>query len=429
MTWRPTQKGTLLGTISRSRVRAFLSPALLAPSLLVVVTGSCPALDLSVKVALGPDTGQSFGTLFECSNAEGKRICGSGFVSAYNTRYRHDRLQLQFYARPPGPVPATTLRPLPRPTSDSGAYLFLRQGEVFGQGRDRDPELRSWQEQSQTWETVEDPGITDHCLVRGKVLGLRDGAIMFDGREILPPPATGKFLRLYFAQDHLFFFHQDTAEDSPLNRIHAVPWSPYRPEGADFASSRWIDTKYFRSFPYSYGQLGQNVITCTNKGGIYEFSGSRWRTLVEASDRTSYQVYSMIQYRDRILLGHYPTGRLLEYDGSRVSERPDWPPCPLEVSPRAREAQTAIIHGGQLVAGIWPWSELWRLHYEDSHWSLLGRACSLPPFSNLTLHPYEEIAEAAGWERNALGQRVHFVDSLERSPLGWHLLQAWFRLE
>jgi hypothetical protein len=31
-------------------------------------------------------------------------------------------------------------------------------------------------------------------------------------------------------------------------------------------------------------------------------------------------------FHDRLLMGHYPTGRLFEYDGKKITELAGWPP-------------------------------------------------------------------------------------------------------
>ncbi|MCA9442886.1 MAG: hypothetical protein KC964_18935, partial [Candidatus Omnitrophica bacterium] len=68
-------------------------------------------------------------------------------------------------------------------------------------------------------------------------------------------------------------------------------------------------------FPYSYGQLGDEVITCSNWGGLYAFDGESWKVLRKPEEGVSYQVYTMITYGDRLLMGQYPTGYFIEYDG------------------------------------------------------------------------------------------------------------------
>ena len=130
-----------------------------------------------------------------------------------------------------------------------------------------------------------------------------------------------------------------------------------------------------REFIYSYGQLGDDVLAATNTGGVYRFDGREWKCLVEPIEDVSYQVYTMINYYDRLLLGQYPTGNLFEYDGREVRHLQDQPPVMPGVSDRAREAQTTAIYGGDLYVGVWPWAELWRLD-GNSHMAIQPAACS-----------------------------------------------------
>ena len=103
-------------------------------------------------------------------------------------------------------------------------------------------------------------------------------------------------------------------------------------------------------FVYAYGQLKKHVFAATNTGGVYSFDGDSWKVWREP-DGVSYQIYSMINFDDRLLMGQYPTGNLFEFDGSRFQLLPNQPPVMSGVSPNAREAQTLTIYGGDLYAG------------------------------------------------------------------------------
>jgi len=55
---------------------------------------------IKVTVDRGEDIGQAFGSLFEAKSEDGRLLIGAGFQNAYNTRYRADRHELQFFVRP-----------------------------------------------------------------------------------------------------------------------------------------------------------------------------------------------------------------------------------------------------------------------------------------------------------------------------------------
>src|SRR5688572_23379050 len=58
---------------------------------------------------------------------------------------------------------------------------------------------------------------------------------------------------------------------------------------------------------WAFGQHGRQVLTVSNYGGVYAHDSRGWRVLRDPSPGVSYQVYSMLDYYDRLLLGHYPT--------------------------------------------------------------------------------------------------------------------------
>jgi hypothetical protein len=158
-------------------------------------------------------------------------------------------------------------------------------------------------------------------------------------------------------------------------------------------------------FPYSYGQLGSDVLVGTNNGGIYRFREGAWHTLRPADPKTSFQLYAMLNHRNRLLMGHYPSGELFEVVGDEVRQLVGWPPRPAAASASAREAQTLTIYRGELFAGIWPWGEVWRLNGDA--WEFVGRLFEHPVMTPDATAPHESEMTALGEKINNLwGQRV-----------------------
>eukprot|EP00913_Durusdinium_trenchii_P023356 g21934.t1 len=369
-----------------------------------------PEIDVSVTVNFGRDTGQNFGTLFEARDKAGKTVFGAGFVGTYNTRYRADRYQLQFFVRPRKQPDRFQRRKMPRASTDSGIYLYHLRGNAFAEARGKDTTPRQWSSSENQWKDVPVSERTDHggTLVRGKLLAMKAGRILYDGRVILDQPTIGRYLRLYFARNHLFFYHQHNVSSSnAFNNVVAVPWNPYADQlKVDLSKAIRLKTIYPREFPYAYGQFKSQVLSCSNIGGLYVFEAGKWRVLLKPDHRVSYQVYSMINFRDRLMMGQYPTGRILEYDGTRIIDRKNAPPVLAGVSTSAREAQTTTIYRGELIVGVWPWAEIWRLDSLTNRWVSMGRMFSQPELTRKTVHPYEAQAKKAQMVTNNLGQRV-----------------------
>lgn len=227
----------------------------------------------------------------------------------------------------------------------------------------------------------------------------------FDGRQILGPPDVGVRYNFYYAHGHLFFFHTLRGDDG-FTKIYACPWTSDDEGTIDLSDAIVIDAKYVGATPFAWGQFRHEALTVTNHGGIHVFDGKAWRTILEADNTTSYQIYSMLNYHDRLLLAQYPTGHLFEYQGVEAKHIDSWPPRLPGASPSAREAQTMGVYRGDLMVGVWPWAELWRRDRDAEKWISMGRMFTHPEVSDKTVHPYEAEATRFDLVLNHWGQRI-----------------------
>ena len=364
-----------------------------------------PLAAFTVEVDLGEDDGRNPGSLFEVRDAEGRVVLGAGFAGVYNTMFRTDRHTLQFFFRPKEDADQFTLERLPRPSEDGGTYLFDLDGKVHAMGYVHDSAARRWEDAAGRWEDDRSFEGTRHGEGRMRVgdgiLEFRRGAVRYKDATILPPPAEGDYHHFYYANGHLVFYHSKR-EEPPYGKLLACPWKPGDPP-IDPAKARVHSLKYPRETPFAFGQMGREVLTCSNIGGLYAFDGKEWRVLREPDDKVSYQIYSMV---------NYPSGTLFEYDGKEVRSRQGWPPVPAGVSPSAREAQTTMIYRGELFVGVWPWGELWRYDRDADRWIAMGRLFKNPPTTDKVVHPFEQeirdynAANGTKLVFNDWGQRV-----------------------
>ncbi len=361
---------------------------------------SPPALNLTIEVDFGQDAGQNFGTIFEATDPQGRVVAGAGFQGLYNTIARSDRRTLQFFVRPPHADGPPALERLPRFSEDTGVYLFDMNGRLLAQPKYVERRVMAWDAGTERWEPVPEPATTavrggDGCMHLGDgLLTFLQGVIAYNGKPVLVAPANETFHHIYYALGHLFFFHDRSGEakDGAFTRICACPWTPEQ-ERADLGRAVVQPLPTLRETTWAFGQLKGKVLTVSNKGGVYCFDGARWATLREP-DGKSYQVYSMLTYYDRLLLGHYPSGCLFEFDGEQVKPREDWPPRIPGVSKSAREAQSMALYRGDLYAGVWPWAELWRHDPNAQKWTAVGRAFTQPPATDKVVHPFEAEVRA-----------------------------------
>ena len=360
------------------------------------------SLRFTVVVNLGEDIGQNYGSLFEITDRDGKVVGGAGFEGVYNTTGRGNRRRLQMFLKSPGQPLEYDVKSLPRSTTDAGVYLADFNGRLQAQsasgGKDR--QLKAWD--GSRWG-VDEQHVPFSTYVDDQVMEVVSPRVLYGGEPILG--LTGKkvgIARYYYAGGNLFV----RVYGEGVNEIVACPWRPSQSDGIDYKSAPKIKLRMPREFIYSYGQLGDDVLAATNTGGVYRFDGREWKCLVEPIADVSYQVYTMINYYDRLLLGQYPTGNLFEYDGREVRHLQDQPPVMPGVSDRAREAQTTAIYGGDLYVGVWPWAELWRLDSNSQKWQFSRRMFTHPPLTDTQVHPYEKEATQLGHVLNRWGHRI-----------------------
>ena len=127
----------------------------------------------------------------------------------------------------------------------------------------------------------------------------------------------GYYHHFYYALGYLTFFYKNEEVGQPYTKLYAVPWVP-GDGGVDLGKAVVLDLKYDRETPFAIGQLGNEIVNSSNMGGIYAFDGSRWKVLRASLEGVSFQLYSMLNWYDKLLMSQYPTGNLFIYDGEEV---------------------------------------------------------------------------------------------------------------
>lgn len=370
---------------------------LLASELTATARADEPLFRAAVQVEFGEDVGQDFGSLFEVQDASGRVILGAGFPSVFNTCVRLDRLALQFYVRPNQAVkPEKEL--LPRPSAIAHQSIQDRDGQLFSWTYHLDKTVRRWDADAKQWR---EDSILDKeknrfgdgfMSVAGKPLVFQEGQATYDGKLILSRPASGEYSTFYYAHGHMFFYHSLRADKDGFTKVVAAPWKPGQ-EQVDVTNAKVLNARVPNETTFTWGQLNGKVLTVSNYGNVYVFDGREWRVLREHEPGKSYQVYSAVNFQGDLLLGHYPSGRLLRFDGTSLTEIADWPPVMPGVAGYSREAQSTMLYRGDLYVGVWPWAELWRYERDSQKWSLASRMFSQPALTDQSGHPYQQEIE------------------------------------
>jgi uncharacterized lipoprotein YddW (UPF0748 family) len=230
---------------------------------------------------------------------------------------------------------------------------------------------------------------------------LHDGHVL---RSLSGKPE--RFGEHYFSGGHLFLREFASTTQPFVNRIVVCPWRPEVDTAIEPKAEWTFDLTIPTEFVYAFGQWQTHTIVATNVGRVLCFDGTAWKVLREHVPNVSYQIYAALNYYDRLLLGHYPTGEIYEYAGSELKLLKGWPPAMPGVSRNAREAQSLAIYGGELYAGVWPWGEVWRYDGDRSAWSFAQRMFTHPAPDDKYIHPYEAETKKVDQIANLWGQRV-----------------------
>lgn len=392
-------------------VLKLLTVVLTATGSMLLAADTTETVTFSVTLDPGQDVGQSFGSVFEARDAAGRVVAGAGFQDVYNTRFRNSRHTLQFFVRPKTGADRFAIERLPHPDLDCGIYLFDMDGRIYAWTSVNGNSVRRWDAEAGEWKAELPAGVRrlgsgDGVMRVGSGrLVFSDSAAWFNDQQILTPPDVGGYRNFYYAQGHLCFYHRQ-AGDNGFTHLYACPWTADDPQPIDLTKAVKYDTPFDRETPFAWGQWEQQIVTVSNMGGIYVFEDGRWRMTLAPDPKTSYQVYSALHWHDRVLLAQYPTGNVFEYQGQEATRLQNWPPVLPGVATSARECQTLSIYRGDLMAGVWPWAEVWRRDRDAGKWHSQGRLFSHPEITSEDQHPYEPESRELGMVLNHWGQRV-----------------------
>ncbi len=366
-------------------------------------SGPSPTHTISLAIDLGKDLGQNFGTLFELHDENGHLLAGAGFPSAYNTYYRASRLTLQVFARPGGEARPLTVTQMPRPSDARHHYLFDVAGKLYA--TDRKAGTFEWEPLRGAWRASKQAPVLE---IGGKAYELAANRIALGGADVFTfDKATGTTGSYYYTAGHLFFHFAVANDPNRATKLFACPWDPDADVSVPVDKDITLDLSAPGEFPYSYGQLGDDVIVGSNSGGVYRFRAGQWATLRKADPTTSFQIYTMMNHHERLLMGQYPTGELFEIVGDEVRRMEGWPPRLPGATPNAREAQTLALYRGELFVGVWPWGEVWRHTGVARGWESAARLFTRPALDLDVTAPYEDEMTALGEKVNNLwGQRI-----------------------
>jgi len=346
------------------------------------------------------------GSIFTIIDDQGNELAGCGFQDFHNTYIPPSRNILQFYI-------TTNQKPIIKKldsTKSSLIYLWRINKDVYTQDYISDG-INCLKFDYITKKLVPFKSKLNGCLLNyvvvDKKLEFSNGQIIFNNNVILSSTDNIYNHSFYFANDWIFYFSYDRKNNS--STINSIPFSSLI--NRDYSKLTSIEAQfsgmnYIQSFAWGIHQ--NMVFTCTNMGTIYMFNGSKWITLKKGEINTSYQIYTMGHFYNKLIGGHYPTGKLLEYNDKtknfELFKKEGFEFIKPYMNSNSRELQTLAIYGGRLFVGIWPWSELWSCSKDSC--DLVTRIIKHPVQDKFQVHPYEKEALKQGLVYNTFGQRI-----------------------
>ncbi|GMV66269.1 MAG: hypothetical protein AMXMBFR75_20650 [Candidatus Hinthialibacteria bacterium] len=357
-----------------------------------------PLFEATLKIEIGEDLGQGLGTLFEAIDEHGRVILGAGLNDIHSTYVRDNNRILDFYYR--GMNTQRTFQRLTKPFSDecNGSRLILDGDHLLTYFREGNPINLSQVQNDGTIKPYEGISKADQEAFSG-IQYVNNHRLVFhpyrvtcDGKEVY---RTDKGSLYYYVKGKLFVY-----QGGEPGTLLVYKWNP----SVDAAVTGEPEKFEASGYLFIYGTSGDEVVLVTNIGCIYSYKDGHL-TQLRDTDGQSWQGYSWTAWYDHHVIGHYPTGSLMEYADGKVDLFEPAIPVPPGASSAAREAQTLTIYGGDLYAGVWPWGELWRLDSDTHAWEFVQRVFDKPEISQDTA-PYEVEMKDKPDVINYWGQRI-----------------------
>ena len=131
--------------------------------------------------------------------------------------------------------------------------------------------------------------------------------VTLNDRTVLPAPKEGSYQLFFYAHGHLCFYHVTRRgkpyrlyvnDEDGYSKLYACPWTPDQPR-VDLSKAVVLNLQVVGETTFAWGQLGRQIVTCSNIGGFYVFENGNWRTVRKPTLGRSFQLYSSVSLSDR----------------------------------------------------------------------------------------------------------------------------------
>jgi hypothetical protein len=394
----------------------------------------------------GRDHGQHLATVLEVRNGAGRTLLAAGFVNGGQTGAINNHRALNVHVDStladageatagPGVPRLAPLALAERPFAAGSLFVLTTfRGQLLAHRRSGFGPIKRWSIDSHRWETLstrisrtaETNRLVSLQVVGNELLAVYSNKVIYgdmsldisaiDGADHLSFETSLYFNgRIYLSAMQ----YPGTAAQSSF--FMECRWAPGREQlhpcervrlnlpSAD--ENRLRDDNLLGIHALADGQVLVYGLT----GYLYVYRQGQLRPLVDAVANRSWQVYSTIERYGRLLLGHYPSGNIVElslsehlsdkagsiaWADSTLNEVQMRPPV-LAPGPVLRdEVQSMMLFGDTVLLGMWPWGEIYAGRPGGAWRAAVPSLTGLEPTVDL-LHPYERQTG-----NNCLGMRI-----------------------
>lgn len=376
--------------------------------------------EITLNLKLDNDFGLDGGTLFEAYDEIGNLLAYAGFNNGVNTRSSTNRKTVSFYVKSQHDSVSIIDIDNPFPGIDECGRIFNVNNELWALNYKH--EKKKYNSETKQWEKINNLKLNsagyliDVQKLQDSIVWVYVDGVFWGNKPLyIEERPEYRIITFYANNSNVLIFR--TTEDTLHNcrnliSIGKLNWVDNQPEIK-------IDTSYQGLCPlpwlagaYCWAYQQNHFYVSTNSGHTYKLNSD---SLVVITERDIYdyategwQAYSMINFRNKLLLGHYPSGKIFEINQNQI----DTPlnifnvPVREDIMAQEREAQTMAIYAGYLMCGLWPWGELYGYNVNTKEWSLYQRFFKFPGYRKELTPFYDRIEFNSGVPNNQWGQRI-----------------------
>lgn len=372
------------------------------------------------------------GTFFQAEDKNGRVRFSAGIEGGYNTSRQSDPMRMTVSFSDGNSAIKKTV--IPPPADVHHGSLFQLRGDIFMENSQDDAAYRLRDDES-GWDKVDSDFISDlfcsgnpelcaqlptcyrqldvtgvmvrnrYCATVGnRIVWAATDASVFKG---LP---SDKLAPVHLNDGILVLAYTADPANGAGFLVCAIP-AQRKIRDDDCLPSRYGDAA---DFPYAIIDNRDRLFLFSSYGSVRYFDKKakkiietrKANTPLDGYKSTSYQIYAALRFNDTILLGGYPLSivQLLAPDGKITAFAKPLPEVRLY-----GEVQTFSAFNNTILAGVWPWGQVWSLDPVSLEWRLFDRLFSHPSTSGLSQFDNDNEPYVAKLGTNQFGQRVQSV--------------------